>query len=141
MQEIPDDVARPISALNFLVSDIIGMRRQLCSGVVTDCAVHGRPSGSITTPTCNAKYNAPLSERHTGTLSDGSRPNEDYSPGLNCAWPITSPGDAPFLQLRFHRFATEPLYDVLTVSDAEGNPVGRFSGNIDPFQVSSSPRQ
>lgn len=50
-----------------------------------------------------------------GNLSDGSAyPAAGYAPLSNCQWTVEAP-EAPFIDVSFTRFETEPLYDTLTV--------------------------
>jgi len=66
----------------------------------------------------------------SGSLTDGTTSAQLYLDGLLCEW-LIGDGEAPFVSIRFTRFATEYGYDFVEVfdgRDTERPSLGRFSG-------------
>ncbi|MCS6904199.1 MAG: CUB domain-containing protein [Bacteroidia bacterium] len=87
---------------------------------------------TLTCPTCHGEtiLNAP-----SGTFTDGSLENQNYSNDLYCTWLIAPEPRIGLLKLSFSRFETETCCDKLHIyagKDENGEFLGTFRGNSIP---------
>ncbi len=82
-----------------------------------------------------------ISTYNFGTFEDGSGPVDNYLDNTNCSWLINIDDSIQTVTLKFTRFATEAINDVVTVYDGNSTsaPVlGTFSGTAIPSSVTST---
>ncbi|KAF6263192.1 hypothetical protein COO60DRAFT_1635413 [Scenedesmus sp. NREL 46B-D3] len=70
-----------------------------------------------------------------GNITDGVQQGGFYSSSSSCTWTVNLP-DMPYITLRFSKFDTEAMYDVVTVEDFDG-VIGMFSGKELPSSLTT----